>query len=581
MIVDAYWFLTAHTMRNRLVSQLKRVKEPRYAVASLLGLLYVFSIYSQHSGGTGGGLPNDLFRSPASLLLIASTCVAMLVAGWWIFGGDRSALAFTPAEVHFLFAAPLSRRSLIQFKLLRAQPQIIVSTLVWIVLLRRGGESPLPMLCRALAFYIVFATLLMHRLGASLVRSTAAENGGSGARRSALPLAIVLAGLAGLAWSVLAALPKLRHANGDFLPILRQALSGTLPSVVLAPVRWTLAPTMSSTVPEWAVAMLPALAMLALHYLWVIRTQVAFEETAMEATTKRAERLAVRRARRSGASVVEPVVAGSRAIPLAPTGEPAIAIVWKNSTYFWRTMGKRTLVLVVLIAIISVVIAAMFGSRDEQTGQYGQSALGPILIMFTMLFTLMGPTYIRNDLRLDLQQLDLLRTFPVDPVRLVGAEIASSVIALSALELAFVAVLYLSLLFVPQWTPFSLSLGERTLALIAFATAIPLLNAVTLTVQNGVALLFPAWVRPGSTGGGIESIGQNLLAMIASFFLLALSWIAPAFAVGAVLWTLWAMLGRWSIGLAVVAGGSVIVLEVWLVMTWLAGVLTKTEKIDE
>jgi hypothetical protein len=51
-------------------------------------------------------------------------------ARWWLFGADRGTLAFAPAEVQFLFPAPVSRRALVHAKLVRTQLAILLNTLI-------------------------------------------------------------------------------------------------------------------------------------------------------------------------------------------------------------------------------------------------------------------------------------------------------------------------------------------------------------------------------------------------------------------------------------------------------------------
>ena len=45
------------------------------------------------------------------------------------------------------------------------------------------------------------------------------------------------------------------------------------------------------------------------------------------------------------------------------------------------------------------------------------------------------------------------------------------------------------------------------------------LNGALLTIQNGIAVLFPAWIRLGpAVSTGVEALGQNVLATVANLF---------------------------------------------------------------
>ena len=57
----------------------------------------------------------------------------------WIIPHQRAALTFTEAEVAFLFPAPISRRALIHFKLLRSQTAILFTTLLLTLVTNRLG----------------------------------------------------------------------------------------------------------------------------------------------------------------------------------------------------------------------------------------------------------------------------------------------------------------------------------------------------------------------------------------------------------------------------------------------------------
>ena len=71
------------------------------------------------------------------------------------------------------------------------------------------------------------------------------------------------------------------------------------------------------------------LAMLLLHYIWVVRSDTSFEEASLELSQKAAERRAARQdTRRRGGRLVRH--ASRFPWKLAPTGAPETALVWKN-----------------------------------------------------------------------------------------------------------------------------------------------------------------------------------------------------------------------------------------------------------
>ena len=105
-----------------------------------------------------------------------------------MFGDPEPALTFTNAEVQLLFPAPVSRRALVHYKLAQAQVPILISVLIWKIVLQRDPLANTPL--RAIALWVLFTTLYLHRVGASFVRVAATQHGRTGLRRNLVPLAI-------------------------------------------------------------------------------------------------------------------------------------------------------------------------------------------------------------------------------------------------------------------------------------------------------------------------------------------------------------------------------------------------------
>jgi len=198
--------------------------------------------------------------------MIVTLLSVLTLMGSWIFGSDATALAFTPAEVSLLFPAPLTRRALMGYKLFRAQVAVLINSLIWVFMLRRGGTS-LPGLLRALAIWTLFSTLNLHRLGAALVRTSSREHGGAGLRRHAGSIvAFTLVGLAVLA-GVFEHRRELAPAfgAGAFFPALGHALANPPASWGLYPFHLVVAPAFAHTMSQWERAIGPALLVLAFH----------------------------------------------------------------------------------------------------------------------------------------------------------------------------------------------------------------------------------------------------------------------------------------------------------------------------
>jgi len=95
-VIGAFEYLIIASARNAVLSRIKQLKNTRYAIALVLGLGYFYLVFFRRSS-PGGAQPNPLASQTFGALL--PVAVLAYVATIWIFGADRAALAFTPAEV--------------------------------------------------------------------------------------------------------------------------------------------------------------------------------------------------------------------------------------------------------------------------------------------------------------------------------------------------------------------------------------------------------------------------------------------------------------------------------------------------
>ena len=186
-MIGVFLYLTGRSARNRLVRQLRRLRTPRYLIALLLGLLYLYAIAEQQRSARSSADPS----AAQWVHLLAMLGVVGAVMWAWLFGSERRALVFSPADVTFLFAGPVTRRWLIQYKLLRSQLPVLFNVLLWTLLLSREQFGASAWL-RALSLWVLVSTLSLHRLGASFVRSAVVEHGRAGLRRRVVSVAAVI-----------------------------------------------------------------------------------------------------------------------------------------------------------------------------------------------------------------------------------------------------------------------------------------------------------------------------------------------------------------------------------------------------
>ncbi len=563
----ALLYLYARAFANRLRQQTRRVRSPRYLAAVALGALYLWWALFRNAQMNSSPL-NTLLQSEP-LLVLGSTLLLLSSARWWLFGSERGALAFAPAEVQFLFPAPISRRGLVHAKLLRMQLAILLNTLIFSVLFR-GNAGELASWERGLALWVIFSTLALHRLGAAIVRASALEHGTAGARRGVVPLVIFGALVGMVVYGLAIELPALRLASTNGLKALIEAMTAALqapvPATALWPVRMLLEPVQLTRTSAYWPALAGAGTLLLMHYAWVVRLDRAFEEAAIEATQHRAERLQRFRASQMGRTRSR---SGKLArVPrLRLTGRPEVAIVWKNIVAAVR--GGAWTTQLVSFTIGLAVLAAVTRSASTRAGD----AFMGVTLGWGAMLLFVGPLWMRFDLRLDLPKLAQLKTMPLPGWRIVGAEIVAVTVLHSITVWSLMTV---PLVMFMQDPALFFQSGATIPLIVAVVVGVPVFNALMFTVQNATALLFPAWVRLGTEARGFETMGQNLLTTGATTLVAAVALVFPAGAAFLILWLTGDWDG-WSVVLATLVANAIIALELWPVWRWLGTVFEETD----
>jgi len=564
-VIGTFAYLAGRSGYNRVARQLRRLRSPRYLAALILGLAYLWLIAGQQ------GRRRSSFPETGGhwLELLGALGVAGVVLWGWVFGVERRVLSFTPAEVTFLFAGPVTRRELVQYKLLRNQLLILFNSLLWTVILARERFGASPWL-RALSIWVLLTTISFHRLGASFVRTSLLEHGRIALRHRAVSLALLTAAAVATALGIHAALPSLRAGwHGGLIPFLNAldaAAARPVPGALLAPFRAVVHPLTAHSPGDWLQAMGPALLLLALHYIWVIRSDTAFEEAAAETSLRRARQ----RAERGGSGT--PAVAHRRIprlLQLAPLGWPGGAILWKNLLAVVRMRRTPTIAGALVAGAAAAAFLSLSASRDfaEIVGWFAATWAGLALVL--------GPQWIRNDLRNDLTKLDLLRSYPLPGLAVIAAEAAASTLVVTALQMGLLLIAYLAFLGSSTMEP---DLHTRTMILLLGIVCLPGINYLGMLIQNGAALMFPAWVHPG-TGrpGGVEVLGQNMLMIIAYCAALGVLLAAPALVAGLLFELLTDRLGWWATAPAAVTLLGGIAVEALIVLRWLGRVFEGTD----
>ena len=97
-------YLAVRSTRNRLFRQLRRLRTPRYAIALVLGLAYLWAVAAQRRPSSA---PTQV--SAETVELLAAVGVTAVLLWTWIFGADGRALGGRNGIGGATFAPSLTR----------------------------------------------------------------------------------------------------------------------------------------------------------------------------------------------------------------------------------------------------------------------------------------------------------------------------------------------------------------------------------------------------------------------------------------------------------------------------------------
>lgn len=561
MIAGALFFYQFHSWKNRLLLRIKRLRQPKYLFGAIVGGLYVywyfFRPFLTDKGLKMSVLPaeyHDLAEMIGAVLLMG---VVLLI---WIIPHQRASIAFTEAEIAFLFPAPVSRRTLIHFKLLKSQAGILFLAFVFALLGRSLGGG---LLIRVIGWWVLMSIVNLHMLGSSFAMTRLMDRGiSSGKRRFFIlgTVGVLISGFIYWYWSVIPS-PKETDfsANGALVNYLRQLLgSGPLPWV-LFPFRLVVAPYLTPTLGKCFLALMPALILMVLHYIWVIRSNVAFEEASVDAARKIAERLAAVKSGNWQALQV-PKKVKREPFVLRPWGQPAVALLWKNLISAGGIFSARSLFLIGYFVVMGGFLCASL-IRHGGIGLMFVAFLAFLLMMSLFL----GPQMLRQDFRQDLLCADILKGYPIPGWQVALGELSAPVAILSGVQ-------WLLILLAVIFCPASLSQHEISVPMrlsVGFGAALllPLIDFITISIPNAAVLIFPAWFQLGKDAAhGIEVMGQRLILMFGQLFVVILSLVPAAALFAGVYFILSGLLGSVpTIVISSLAAAALLLGEAWLI----------------
>ncbi len=569
-MIGSALYLIRCSLVNATRRRVARLRHPKYLIAFVVGGLYLYWLLVGRRRAAALGTAGFPGGEVAAVGLLSLLVVLNLV-----FGRTETPFGFTLAETQYLFPAPLTRRQVIDFKLLRLQLPLLLSAVVTGLIFTSGPLGGLRVL-RFVGLWLVYGTLQLHYAGMSLLRASLAQHGLTALRRRLAAL-LVLGSIATLTWwslrqelpAVLAAFQRDPRRGAAVLASVMH--SGVL-GVLLWPFRALVAPLLADSPAAFAARVPPALLVLAVHYVWVVRSTLAFEEAAVEHAATVARRIeALRQGRSLYRRPRPPKPPGAIRLHLRPTGRASAAFLWKNMVGATRDVSPRTLVLIAVV-VLSISLGLASGSVR------GADLLAVTLLGLGAMTLVFGPFALRFDLRRDLAMLDVLKSYPVRGREVVAGEVAAPVTLLSLVVWGCCGGAFAASALRPAATlP---PLADRLALLVALLPATTAVLLILVVVQNTAVLLFPAWVSIGpDRAGGLEATGQRILMMAGSVIALAVALVPAVIGAAIVAAVVHAagVAGPWVVTLGTLAGSVIVAGEGGVAVQLLGAVFDRME----
>jgi hypothetical protein len=554
-VVGASLYIIICSAKNRIRVRMRRLREPRYLIGALVGVAYLYFTFFARSRSSQASAARRSRRGtrglPAPFVAVLSAAPAFAALGLlvvsalsWLVPVSSGLLDFSEAETQFLFPAPVSRRQLLLHRILRSQIGLLFSAIiVGVVTPSMAGTSRLRV---SIATWFLLITAKIYFTGLTLARTQLLSPSPKARRAAWLPVGLLASAVAvvavALARAFIAAPPE---DAVDGLTRINETITQGAARVALWPFVAVVTPLFSAWPQPYVSALAISAAMLTIVVVWVMRSDEAFQDAAVEAAERRARQphphAAIYKVRASGWK-------------LAATGRAEAAFAWKAAAQTLRIVDRRTIVRLAA-PLIALTIAAVSLGRANSLA----TAVGVFATVGAVFAVMMGPQALRIDMRQDLRHLEVLKTWPVSPAAVVRGEMMWPGALLTVAAWSFLTIAaFLSGTVFP-----TLGFVTRTSTAAAVAIVAPALIFAQLTIHNAAALIFPAWIPVGNQRPrGLDALGQRLIMLTATLLMLIAMTLPGAIAGGIVWFAFRAFLGTAAVVPGALVCAAIVIVEV-------------------
>ncbi|MDP9174425.1 MAG: putative ABC exporter domain-containing protein [Planctomycetota bacterium] len=471
--------------RGKFRRMLSGVRTPRGAVFLLLGIV-VLCLWLGPSIFLAIKTPR---ADPQRILTVAPFSILGFCIGNLFASIGETAVAFTAAEVDFLFPGPFTRRQLLTYKIGKTALGTIFTAIVFTFILLKYCSWWLACI---VGIWLTVQFMQLFAMTVMMIGQTLGERLYSAARRGAVILVLAVVAIA--------VLPRLAVAMREGpVELMRQVHATLAGKILLAPFDVFARTLIASTAQSLAIWGTTALAIDLLLFATVIGLDSNYLETAATVSQRRYERQ--QRFRRTGGVMAMGSSGGTKLrVPSLPFLAGVGPIAWRQLT----TAIRSSRGLLLLIGIIVFSAGAMIW---ENRGEVA-SSLGPFVGLIVWV-NVVVVSMLKFDFRDELDRLDFLRSLPISPLAVAAGELVAPVLVLTAVQ---------ALLLIAVATSIR---GAAIIVVPAAAFAVPF-NVLLVAIENLLFLMFPLRAA-GLIAGDMQLFGRQMVVFLCKFILLVVA----------------------------------------------------------
>ena len=486
----ALWYLVFHSSMGRFKSRLARMKNPKYLIGAAFGTFYLLSVFGRRNGI---GKLLDLPEISEQLSAFGGALCLVLLSVQWSLIFRTGGLRLTEAELEILLSAPLSRKDLIHYHLLKPQVGLLTASLFLDIFMHRifavqGYFSPLVLL------WGCFNLLLFNQTFLNLV---------SLVPRWIWPNRLI---------QIFFCLILMLTAIGTFMTGLPESV--VLPGFPLPGMNVFMRPFKSLAAGFFTAGMTSFLISLLIQMILILGLYIAIrlvpvDSARLEQGTLTRFKRRVRHMKRRSGAVREVNSSAPRKDFGGWFGTRASVIrvlMGKSMIGVWRFLPKLPITYIVPAFLCLWVFGlAMMGGEPD-----GRTVLAFLALFFAGLLIVIGGRLLHLDFRSELVHLEILRSFPVK-----GTQMVMSILAVNSMILGLIQFL-LCLLFLVAIMIFRIQLQTYSPIVIGVSAlmVLPIVAALFFLMENLLTLWLPGWFmqEPGeSHSRGFDAMGKRIL----------------------------------------------------------------------